>query len=288
MMNFPTKIPYRYFKWQNLLIISTLLFLLISALPNLYVDKVKFQLSPINTNVPKITTIELKSLFDNYNLSIDEILTNQEKATIILNNKTDKITVNRLLSDEYRNNYLIENSVINNLPSWLVSLNAKPIKLGLDLSGGVLFVLEVDTKQALYDRLKNIALEIKTIAMEDRIRGVTVIQNNGNNKIDETSQNLSVKFPTKEKSKIDSLFTQIKDNYPDLTQQKDKNNQVTLSFTSQKTAKFRQETMKQTLKTMLGRIEELGITEAVTLSKAKIIFVLSYLVLMTLMKRDGS
>ena len=269
MMNFPTKIPYRYFKWQNLLIISTLLFLLISALPNLYVDKVKFQLSPINTNVPKITTIELKSLFDNYNLSIDEILTSQEKATIILNNKTDKITVNRLLSDEYRNNYLIENSVINNLPSWLVSLNAKPIKLGLDLSGGVLFVLEVDTKQALYDRLKNIALEIKTIAMEDRIRGVTVIQNNGNNKIDETSQNLSVKFPTKEKSKIDSLFTQIKDNYPGLTQQKDKNNQVTLSFTSQKTAKFRQETMKQTLKTMRGRIEELGITEAVTLQQGK-------------------
>jgi preprotein translocase subunit SecD len=269
MMNFPAKMPYRYFKWQNLLIIAALLFLLISALPNLYVDKVKFQLSPINTSVPKITTIELKSLFDNYNLSVDEILTSKEKVTITLNNKTDKITVNRLLSHEYKDNYLIENSVVNNLPSWLVSLNAKPIKLGLDLSGGVLFVLEVDTKQALFDRLKNIVLEIKTIAMEDRIRGVTVIQNSGNKQVDETSQNLSVKFPTTAKSKIDSLFTQIKDNYPDLTQQKDKDNQITLSFTSQKTAKFRQETMKQTLKTMRGRIEELGITEAVTLQQGK-------------------
>jgi preprotein translocase subunit SecD len=268
-MNSPIKKPYSYFKWQNILIIFTLLFLLISALPNLYVDKVKFQLSPINTSVPKITTIELKNLFEQHNLSVDKISTTPEIISITLNNKADKSTVNNLLSVEYKDNYSIENSVINNLPSWLASLNAKPIKLGLDLSGGVLFVLEVDTKKALFDRLKNIALEIKTIAMEDRIRGVTVIQNDGNKQIDENIQNLSVKYPKVTKSKIDSLLTQIKDNYPDLTQQKDKNNQVTLLFTSQKTAQFRQETMKQTLKTMRGRIEELGITEAVTLQQGK-------------------
>lgn len=269
MMNSPTRMPYKYFKWQNLLIIVALLFLLISALPNLYVDKVKFQLSPINTSVQQITTIELKNLFDDYNLSVDEILTSEEKVTITLNHKTDKSTVSRLLSEEYKDNYLIEDSITNNMPSWLVSLDAKPIKLGLDLSGGVLFVLEVDTKQALFDRLKNVALEIKTIAMENRIRGVTVIQNNGNKQIDETSQNLSVKFPDTARSKIDALFTQMKENYPDLTQQKDKRNQVTLSFASQKTAQFRQETMKQTLKTMRGRIEELGITEAVTLQQGR-------------------
>ncbi|NQZ88058.1 MAG: protein translocase subunit SecD [Saccharospirillaceae bacterium] len=269
MMNSPTKMPYRYFKWQNILIFATLLFLLISALPNLYDDKVKFHLSPINASVQKITTIELKNLFDKYNLSIDEISTTRDKASITLSNKIDKVTVNNLLSDEYKDNFRIESVVINNMPSWLVSLDAKPIKLGLDLSGGVLFVLEVDTKQALFDRLKNIALEIKTIAMEDRIRGVTVVQNNGNKQIDETNQNLLVKFPHSAKNEIDTLFNKIKENYPDLTQQKDKNNQVTLSFPSQKTSQFRQETMKQTLKTMRGRIEELGITEAVTLQQGK-------------------
>ncbi len=269
MMNSPTKMPYRYFKWQNLLIIAALLSLLISALPNLYDDKVKFHLSPINASVQKITTTELKNLFDKYNLSIDKISTTRDKATITLNNKIDKVTVNNLLSDEYKNNFRIESFVINNMPSWLVSLDAKPIKLGLDLSGGVLFVLEVDTKQALFDRLKNIALEIKTIAMEERIRGISVIQNNENNQIEETNQNLLVKFPNSAKNKIDALFNKVKSNYPDLTQRKDKNNQVTLSFPSQKTSQFRQETMKQTLKTMRGRIEELGITEAVTLQQGK-------------------
>jgi len=269
MMNSPTKMPYRYFKWQNLLIIAALLSLLISALPNLYDDKVKFHLSPINASVQKITTTELKNLFDKYNLSIDEISTTRDKASITLNNKIDKVTANNLLSDEYKNNFRIESFVINNMPSWLVSLDAKPIKLGLDLSGGVLFVLEVDTKQALFDRLKNIALEIKTIAMEERIRGIYIVQNNENNQIDETNQNLLVKFPNSAKNIIDTLFDKVKANYPDLTQRKDKKNQVTLSFPSQKTSQFRQETMKQTLKTMRGRIEELGITEAVTLQQGK-------------------
>jgi len=268
-MNSPTKMPYRYFKWQNLLIIAALLSLLISALPNLYDDKVKFHLSPINASVQKITTTELKNLFDKYNLSIDEISTTRDKASITLNNKIDKVTANNLLSDEYKNNFRIESFVINNMPSWLVSLDAKPIKLGLDLSGGVLFVLEVDTKQALFDRLKNIALEIKTIAMEERIRGIYIVQNNENNQIDETNQNLLVKFPNSAKNIIDTLFDKVKANYPDLTQRKDKKNQVTLSFPSQKTSQFRQETMKQTLKTMRGRIEELGITEAVTLQQGK-------------------
>jgi preprotein translocase subunit SecD len=267
-MNSPIKKPYSYFKWQNILIIFTLLFLLISALPNLYVDKVNFQLSPINSNVQDITTRELKNLFEQHNLSVDKISMTPEIISITIN-KADKSSANKLLSREYKDNYRIENSVINNLPSWLVSLNAEPIKLGLDLSGGVLFVLEVDTKQALFERLKNISLEIKTIAMEDRIRGITVIQNNGNNKIDENIQNLSVKFQNIAKSKIDALFTKIQENYPDLMQQKDKNNQVTFSYSSQKTTQFRQETMKQTLKTMRGRIEELGITEAVTLQQGK-------------------
>jgi preprotein translocase subunit SecD len=268
-MNSPIKQPYNYFKWQDLLILSSLLFLLVSALPNLYINKVKFQLFPINPITQKITTIELKNLFDQHNISVDEILTTPKEVSITLDNKTDKGSVKQLLSNVYKDNYLIENSIINHMPSFLNSLNAKPIKLGLDLSGGVLFVLEVDTKQALFDRLKNMALKIKTIAMEKRIRGVTVIQNNGNKQIEESNQNLTVKYPNSAIGKIDALSNQIEETYPDLIQRKDNSNQITLSFSSKKTAQFRQETMKQTLKTMRGRIEELGITEAVTLQQGK-------------------
>jgi preprotein translocase subunit SecD len=266
MMNSPRKKLHSYFRWQTLLIIITLLFLLISALPNLYIDKVKIQLLPTRSTVQQITTIELKNLFDKHELSVDEIHTSNGKTSITLNSKTDKFSVDTLLSDEFKGDYLIKSSVINDMPTWLKSFDAKPIKLGLDLSGGVLFVLDVDTQQALFDRLKNIALEVKTIAMENRIRGVNVIQSQ---QLGDIEQSLLVNYPPSSISKIDALFSKLKEIYPDLTHQNTSNNQVTLAFSSQKTAQFRQETMTQTLKTMRGRIEELGITEAVTLQQGK-------------------
>jgi preprotein translocase subunit SecD len=269
MMNSPMKKPYRYFKWQNLLILFTLLFLLVSALPNLYVDKVKIELLPINSSVQQITTTELKDLFNQQNLSVDEIHVTSEKTTITYGNKANIKSINSLLYNKLKDDYLIEINKVNSLPSWLESLNAKPIKLGLDLSGGVLFVLDVDTKQALFDRLKSIALAIKTLAMEARIRGVNVIQSKASQFAEAHQQNLSVSFPNVAKSKVDTLFSKLKAIYPELSQQKDQHNQVTLSYSSKITAQFRQETMQQTLKTMRGRIAELGITEAVTQQQGK-------------------
>ncbi|TWX52326.1 protein translocase subunit SecD [Colwellia hornerae] len=268
-MNSPKKKPYRYITWQNLLILFTLLFLLISALPNLYGDRVTIQLSPINSSVQQLTTYQLKDLLAKHSLSVDKIHSLNQTTSITLSNKTDLKSINELLFVEFNNDYNIENSVISNSPLWLQSLDAKPIKLGLDLSGGVLFVLEVDTKQALLERFKNIALAIKTLAMEERIRGVNVVQSKLGLSIENYQQNLLVSFPNVEKSKIDLLFNKIKAAYPELSQQKNQNNQVTLSYSSQKTAQYRQETMQQTLKTMRGRIAELGITEAVTLQQGK-------------------
>jgi preprotein translocase subunit SecD len=268
MMNSPRKKPYRYFTWQNLLIMFTLVFLLVNALPNLYKDKVTIVLSPINANVQQLTTSELKGLLNKNNLTVDKIHTIDKTTSITLSNTADIASVNARLSNEF-SHYRVETSVISGVPSWLQSFDAKPIKLGLDLSGGVLFVLDVDTKQALFDRLKNIALAIKTLAMEERIRGVSVVQHKIDLTSDADNQNLSVNFSNADKSKMAILFTKIKAAYPDLSQQKNQNDQVILSYSSQKTAQFRQETMQQTLKTMRGRIAELGITEAVTLQQGK-------------------
>lgn len=269
MMKSPIKQHNRYAKWQNLLITLTLLFLLISALPNLYVDKIKIQLSPINLDGKQITTNTLNNLFTEHNVSVDEIHVSKESTSITLTNKTDEKTAHSLLATEFKNAYIIESSVENDTPTWLSSFNTSPIKLGLDLSGGVLFVLDVDTQQAMTDRLKMVALEVKTIAMENRVRGVTVTQSNVNVDTGETADKLSVSFPKSSTSEIDSLLNKLKAIYPELTQKKMNSTEITLAYSSQEIVKYRQETMKQTLKTMRGRIEELGITEAVTLQQGK-------------------
>lgn len=269
MMNSTKRKPYRYLTWANLIIIITLIFLLTSAVPNLYQDKVKIQLSAINDDDAPISTKQLKDLFDKHHLSIDSIKTTHQETSITLSKMTDKATFNALLIDELKSDYLIENSVINNTPNWLKSLNAKPIKLGLDLSGGILFVLDVDTDQAMIERLKSIILSIKTIAMDKRIRGVTAEISLNKNNINNSKQSLIVNYPKLAKHKMNELFQELKSIYPELIQQSSNGELQTLAFADQEIIKFRQEVMKQTLKTMRGRIEELGITEAVTVQQGK-------------------
>jgi preprotein translocase subunit SecD len=264
-----TKKHSRTTKWQNLLILFTLFFLLISAVPNLYGDKVNIQLSPISLNIQEITTDEIKDILTEHSFSVEKIHSSQNNVLITLANNGDENTVTTLLSSQLKENYTVTSSVENNTPDWLSSLDAKPIKLGLDLSGGVLFVLNVDTEQAMFDRLKNIKLEIKTIAMENRIRGVKVTQAESQSVNEGASPHLIVSYPNSSQNKIETLLNKLKVTYPGLAQKETNSNQVSLSFSYQKIVQFRQETMKHTLKTMRGRIEELGITEAVTVLQGK-------------------
>ena len=248
-------------KWQNIVIIFILLFMVISALPNLYSDKVNVQLINNSTQSETIAPQDINALLTSNNLLVDEIKTSTNGSTITLKNKTDKHAIEKLLTQEYGNGYAVESSVENDSPAWLKSLNGEPIKLGLDLSGGVLFVLDVDTERALSDRLKSIALDVKTIAIDNRIRLGKVSQAN--------NHSIIIDFSSVKQSASKLLLTKISNSYPELTQKNLADNKVALSFSSQEQTKFRQETMKQTLKTMRGRIEELGITEAVTQKQGK-------------------
>ena len=261
MMNSRTTKHARHAKWQNIVIIFILLFMLVSALPNLYSDKVNIHLINNSIQNEQISPQDINNLLADHNLTVDEIKTSTVGTSIILKNKTDQHSIERVLTQEFVNDFSIESSIENDSPAWLKSLEGKPIKLGLDLSGGVLFVLDVDTERALFDRLKGIALEVKSLAIENHIRLSKVVQPN--------NHSIVIGYSSSMQSVNKNFLATIKRNYPELTQKRQDENQITLVYSSQEQVKFRQETMKQTLKTMRGRIEELGITEAVTQKQGK-------------------
>ncbi len=261
IMNSRTTTQEKNVKWQNIVIIFILLFMLVSALPNLYTDKMNIRLVNNNAQSEAIAPQDINALLANKNITVEGIKTSTSGTTITLKNKTDQHAIEKLLTKNYGDDYTVESSIRNDSPAWLTSLNGKPIKLGLDLSGGVLFVLDVDTERALSDRLKGIALDIKSIAIENRIRLGKVSQPN--------NHSIIIDFSSAKQAANEQLLTKINSNYPELTEKKLAENKIVLSFSSQEQTKFRQEIMKQTLKTMRGRIEELGITEAVTQKQGK-------------------
>ncbi len=261
-MNSRTNQHVKNAKWQNIVIIFILLFMCISALPNLYSDKVKLHLvENTPTQINTVSPQDINALLTQHKFSVDEIKTSNISTEITLNNKTDQQAIERLIRQTYGADYSIGSTIENNSPNWLKALGGEPIKLGLDLSGGVLFVLNVDTEHALSDRLKSIALEIRALAIEKRIRLNKVSQ--------PANHSIKINFSPSKLDGVNSLLINIKKSYPELIKTEQDNSQVILSYSAEEQSKFRQETMKQTLKTMRGRIEELGITEAVTQKQGK-------------------
>lgn len=261
MMNSRTKKYTKHTKWQNIVIILVLLIMLISALPNLYSDKVNIHLTRNSSQQVLISPQNINSLLSDHNLAVNEVKASTDSIIISLKNKNEQYAIEHLLMKKFGDNFSIKSSIKNSAPTWLQSLEGKPIKLGLDLSGGVLFVLDVDTESALSDRLKSIALEVKSLAREHRIRLSKIEQ--------PTPYTITFGLSSSPSKTSEALLQKIIKDYPELTQRKLNGNRITLSYNSQEQIKFRQETMKQTLKTMRGRIEELGITEAVTQKQGK-------------------
>ena len=264
-MNSRKKLPNRYPNWKNIVIVLTLIFLIISALPNLYPDKTNIQLTPNSSQSEQLSLQDLNAILLSQQLPVQKVASTPTGIAITLENKADEYSVKQVLKKALGDSYLIASSAESNAPTWLKSLDMQAIKLGLDLSGGVLFVLDVDTDRALFERLKSIAVDIKTLSVKNRIRGINLSQPN-NFAID-------ISYPIAMQSKFEQLLGTLKKSYPELTvsgiKSSTNSNKLTLQYSPQEQVKFRQETMKQTLKAMRGRIEELGITEAVTQKQGK-------------------
>ncbi len=261
MMNSRNKKHGKQTKWQNIVIIFVLLFMIVSALPNLYSDKLTVNLVNNNSQAEQVSAQEINTLLAKNNLAIDEIRTSASTTSITLSNEADQKAIEKLLSAELSDSFSIESVTENTAPTWLKMLHGQPIKLGLDLSGGVLFVLDVDTERALFDKLKGVALDVKTLAIDSRIRLSKVDQPD--------NHSIVINFSSAKQVSEGTLLSEIKKMYPELNQKKVDDNQVVLTYSEQEQVLFRQETMNQTLKTMRGRIEELGITEAVTQKQGK-------------------
>ena len=248
-------------KWQNIVILIILISLLISALPNLYSDETTLHLSNEAEQSEQLSPQTINNLLSETPYRAKNITTTADQTSITLENEANLPAVEKLMNNNYGEKYRIDTSTHNSAPAWLAALGGKPIKLGLDLSGGVLFVLDVDIERALSDRLKSIAVDIKSLAVEDRVRISRVTQTD--------DDAIIVHYAPTQKAKVAEFLAKVAKNYPELSEDGVEDNQSVLVYSPQEQVKFRQETMQQTLKTMRGRIEELGITEAVTQKQGK-------------------
>lgn len=170
----------RYSLWKNLLILCVALFGLYYAAPNLYAPDPALQIGGssgsqiIDDNTLSRASEALKAADIEY--FGQQIESSGKTALIRLALRDDQLRAQAILARELGDDYIIALNLAPTTPEWLKSGGAQPMKLGLDLSGGVHFKLEVDVAAAKERRLEMYEAGIKRGLREARIRGLVRLQ----------------------------------------------------------------------------------------------------------------
>lgn len=245
----------KYPLWKYLLILLVLALGLLYAFPNLYPDDPALQLSSqTSTSVVDETRLEqAKSALAKANIDLKEAELTSAGGTLRFYSGEDQLAAKPIVSAALGEDFVTALNLVPTTPDWLASLGAGPAKLGLDLRGGVHFLLEVDTPAALKQRLEVTSSEMKAALRSDRIRYRSVTVENGV---------LSIRFlQESDLSLAENLLTDDFSEYRYDTRQEGSDFYLDVSFTEAETKEIEAYALQQNLTTLRNRVNELGVAE---------------------------
>lgn len=249
----------KYPLWKYILILAVLAVGLIYSAPNLYPDDPAIQVSGASTSL-QVTQADL----DRVGAALKESGINVKAATLAANGKgglirltkaEDQLPAKDVVRKALGDDYVVALNLAQTTPQWLRSLAAHPMKLGLDLSGGVHFLLEVDMDKALDARLKVYEGDVKSLLRKEKLRYRSLPQLNGAIQLGFTDE------ATREQARalIRKSFNDFDIVPADLNGQP----VLRLAMTPAKLAEIREYSIKQNLTTVRNRVNELGVAEPI-------------------------
>jgi preprotein translocase subunit SecD len=158
--------------WKYLLILLVISFGAIYALPNLYAPDPAIQLSGQSGGViidepvmGKVTAALTESGIEYFGEEA-----NGENGLVRLKDREQQLSAKRVIQSALGGEYIVALNLAPTTPEWLANMGASPMKLGLDLSGGVHFLLEVNTEEAVEKRMETMAREVRSAMREEKLR----------------------------------------------------------------------------------------------------------------------
>ncbi|QJQ94475.1 MULTISPECIES: protein translocase subunit SecD [Halomonadaceae] len=162
----------RYPLWKYLLILLVLIVGLIYSLPNLFPEDPAVQISSARGEAALDQRQEeaVRQMLLDAGIEIKAIDTDNGTLLIRLEEADDQLGARDLIAEQLGNDFVVAINLAESTPTWLQSLSASPMTLGLDLRGGVHFLLEVDMDAALTQRLEVNASAMREMLRSERIR----------------------------------------------------------------------------------------------------------------------
>ena len=253
-----------YPAWKYFLIGIVLLLSTLYALPNLYPDKPAVQITGASASTTLTNDVlkQAETILNAANIPTKNNSFDGKSALLkIADESTEtQLKAQQVLKEKLGDNYVVALNLAQTTPAWLRNIGGNPIKLGLDLRGGVRFVLEVDMSKTISQRLENLTRDIRTELRNQKI-AVTNIQAGQNN--------LTLNFVDNaaRDQAMNVLRSRFGTNYELQPLINAGGPAINMTLTQSTISQISQDAVTQNLTTLRNRINELGVAEAVVQSQ---------------------
>ncbi|WP_166840049.1 protein translocase subunit SecD [Rheinheimera pleomorphica] len=238
--------------WRYLVVLGLLLLALVYALPNLYPEQPALNISASRGGelTPGLVQ-QLANEFDRAGLKPQALDLNNGQLVVRFNSADEQLAGRELASLVLGNNYITALNLAPTTPGWLNAIGAGPMKLGLDLRGGVHFLLAVDLQAVLDKQLNDSAQQLRALLRENHIRYQSV-------SVDTATQQL--KLGLRDSNDVVASEKLITQQMPELQHSADGLN-LTLKLTEVRQKQVREEALQQNLTIIRNRVNEIGVAE---------------------------
>jgi len=246
----------KYPLWKNLVILIALVIGFIYALPNLFPDDYAIQITGARSSTEvnaQVLDSAVKAL-EAQGIEVKGSTLEDRDALIRLSRAEDQLQARPAVQSVLGSDYLVALNMAPSTPGWLKSLGAGPMKLGLDLRGGVHFLLEVDMETAVRQRLEALSSQIKAELRDEKIR-----YRGG-----DVSDQREIVLSFRNEEDRDQAFDLVRGQYNQFlldSRNEDGVSQLVLSLSEAEVKSIREYALEQNLTTIRNRVNELGVAE---------------------------
>ncbi|TLX56693.1 protein translocase subunit SecD [Stutzerimonas nosocomialis] len=247
----------RFPLWKYLLILAVLAVAFVYSAPNLYPDDPAIQItgSTAALQVEQADLDRARTALEQAGIAVKsaEQAEQGRGGLLRLERQSDQLPAKDIVRRALGDQYVVALNLAPTTPDWLRNLGASPMKLGLDLSGGVHFLLEVDMDKAIETRLNVSDGEVKALLRQERVR-YRSLPNQGN----------SLQLGFADQQTLATAQALVRKNFGDFelsTSERGGQQVLRLTMTEAKLAEIREYSIRQNLTTVRNRVNELGVAE---------------------------
>ncbi|TIC81395.1 protein translocase subunit SecD [Crenobacter intestini] len=245
----------RYPLWKYLVIVVALIVSALYTLPNFYGETPAVQISSTRQSMPVDTTVmeRVEGALKAHQITPDGVYLDGGSLKVRFKDTDVQIKARDVIEQALGDNYIIALNLLSASPQWLAKIHANPMFLGLDLRGGVHFLLEVDMKAALDKTMERYAGDIRRELKDKKIRYGTLRRD---------GDTLTVQL--RDQETLAAAEKAIVRTLPGLTlKADDANYTLKLALKPEEITRIESDAVKQNITTLHNRVNELGVAEPV-------------------------